>query len=66
MGHLALALMIRTEARRHGVPILEHRALARALDADVDVGRAIPAKHFQAVAKVLAFVFKLKGRRAQA
>lgn len=65
-GHDALAMMIRAEARRHGVPILEHRALARALDADVEVGRAIPAKHFQAVAKVLAFVFRLKGRRAQA
>lgn len=59
-GHDALAMMIRAEARKHGVPILEHRALARAIDAEVEVGRTIQAKHFQAVAKVLAFVYRLR------
>lgn len=61
-GHDALALQIRAEARKHGVPILEHRALARALDAEVKVGRTIPAKHFMTVAKVLAFVYRLRPR----
>src|ERR1700689_4301093 len=51
-----IALQIRTEARKHGIPILENRPLARALEATVPVGHAIPAMHFAAVARVLAFV----------
>ncbi len=61
-GHDEVALRIRTEARKHGIPILENRKLARALDAEVAVGRAIPAAHFAAVARVLAFVYRLKGK----
>ena len=61
-GHDDVALRIRAEARRHGIPILENRRLARALDAEVQVGRVVPAAHFAAVARVLAFVFKLRGR----
>jgi flagellar biosynthetic protein FlhB len=57
------ALQIRTEARKHGIPILENRPLARALEATVPVGHAIPAMHFAAVARVLAFVYKLRGRK---
>lgn len=60
-----LALQIRAEARRHGIPILENRPLARALEATVPVGQAVPAMHFAAVARVLAFVYKLKGRSAR-
>lgn len=63
-GHDEVALHIRSEARRHGIPILESRALARALDAEVKIGRPIPGAHFAAVAHVLAFVFRLRGRRA--
>jgi flagellar biosynthetic protein FlhB len=62
-GHDELALKIRTEARKHGIPILENRPLARALDAEVEIGDPIPGQHYVAVAKVLAFVFSLKGRR---
>lgn len=61
-GHDEVALRIRAEARKHGIPILENRRLARALDAEVQVGRPVPAAHFAAVARVLAFVFKLRGR----
>jgi flagellar biosynthetic protein FlhB len=61
-GHDEVALRIRAEARRHGIPILENRRLARALDAEVPVGRAVPAAHFAAVARVLAFVYRLRGR----
>ena len=57
------ALQIRTEARKHGIPILENRPLARALEATVPIGGAIPAMHFAAVARVLAFVYKLRGRK---
>ena len=58
-----IALQIRTEARKHGIPILENRPLARALEATVPVGHAIPAMHFAAVARVLAFVYKLRGHK---
>ena len=63
-GHDEVALQIRADARKHGVPIIESRALARSLDAEVPIGRPIPGAHFAAVAKVLAFVYRLKGRRA--
>lgn len=62
-GHDDVALQIRAIARRHGVPILENRALARALDAEVAIGRSIPAAHFTAVARILAFVYRLRDRR---
>jgi len=60
-GHDEVALRIRAEARKHGIPILENRRLARALDAEVQVGRPVPPAHFAAVARVLAFVYKLGG-----
>jgi flagellar biosynthetic protein FlhB len=59
-----VALQIRTEARRLGIPILENRPLARALYAEVAVGRMVPQAQFAAVAQVLAFVFRLKKRGA--
>lgn len=65
-GHDEVALQIRAEARKHGVPILENRRLARALDAEVQVGRPVPAAHFAAVARVLAFVYKLRKKKLPA
>lgn len=59
-----VALQIRAEARKHGIVILENRPLARALEATVPVGQPVPAAHFAAVARVLAYVYKLRGRRA--
>ena len=68
-GHDAMALQIRSEARRHGVPILENRRLARALDAEVQIGRMVPGKHFAAVAhqhmRCVAFRILLHLRPAQ-
>lgn len=61
-GHDDFALQLRAVARRHGIPIVEQRVLARALDAEVPLGRAIPSVHFAAVARVLAFVYKLRRR----
>jgi flagellar biosynthesis protein FlhB len=64
-GHDDLALRIRAEARKYGIPILENRPLARALDAEVPIGHTIPMAHFAAVARVLAFVYRLRGGRAR-
>ena len=59
-----LALRIRAVAEAHDVPVMEEPALARALYRSVDVGREIPPALYVAVAEVLAFVWRLKGRSA--
>jgi len=65
-GKDAVALRIRAEARRHGVPVMEQKALARALHAGVEVGREVPEKLYQAVAEVLAFVYRVNHQRLAA
>lgn len=55
---------IKQAARSAGVPIVERRALARALFRSVPVGREIPSPMFRAVAEVLAYIYSLPGRRA--
>jgi flagellar biosynthetic protein FlhB len=56
-----VALRIRERAREAGVPIVEAKPLARALWRACEVGDEIPAPLYEAVAKVLAFVRRLKG-----
>lgn len=55
-----IAFRIREIAKESGVPILERKALARALFASTEVGQEIPRELFKAVAEVLAYVYKLK------
>lgn len=57
-----VALRIRELAKENGVTIMENKPLARALYDRAEIGDAIPADLFQAVAEVLAYVYKLKGR----
>lgn len=52
-----LALRIRTEARRHGVPIKENRPVARTLYATAEVGEVIPVALYKAVAQLLASIY---------
>ena len=59
-----LALKIRYIASAHGIPIVERPPLARAIYADVPVGREIHQAHYEAVAEVLAYVYRLEGRAA--
>jgi flagellar biosynthetic protein FlhB len=59
-GRGAVALRIREEAERHGVPIMRDIPLARALHAACDLGQEIPVELYQAVAKVLAVVMSLR------
>ena len=56
-----LALKIRERARETGVPTLERPELARALYRVVEVDKPIPHDLYQAVAQVLAFVYRLRG-----
>jgi flagellar biosynthetic protein FlhB len=55
-----LALRIRQLAAAHAVPIVERPPLARALYAGIEVGQEISPEHYQAVAEVLAYVYKLE------
>ncbi len=57
-----LAQRIKEVARDNEIEIVENKPLARTLYANVEVGEMIPQELFQAVAEVLAFVYKLKGK----
>lgn len=59
-----LALRIRELAMRHGVPIVQRPPLARSLYKNVEVGQQIPAEHYTAVAEILAYVYRLSGRKS--
>ena len=59
-GKGAFALRIRKVAKEHGIPILERKPLARALYASVEVDQEIPQNLYQAMAEVLAYIYKLK------
>jgi len=56
-----LALKIKERAKATGVPIVENRPLARSLYRSVELDRPIPPELYQAVAQILAFVYRLRG-----
>ncbi len=58
-GKNYLALRIRQIAIDHQVPIVENMPLAQALYKSADVGQEIPQHLYQAVAEVLAYIYKL-------
>jgi flagellar biosynthesis protein FlhB len=57
-----LAERIKKIATEAGVPLVENVALARTLFKTVKVGKYIPRALYQAVADVLTYVYRLKGR----
>lgn len=57
-----LAYKIKDLAKEHNVEIVENKPLARMLYANVEVGNEIPPELYQAVAEVLAYVYKLKNK----
>ncbi|MBF0233330.1 MAG: flagellar biosynthesis protein FlhB [Desulfamplus sp.] len=61
-GAGAVAANIRRIAEESGVPLVENKELARNLYSMVDIGQAVPPDLFQAVAELLAYVYKLKGK----
>jgi flagellar biosynthetic protein FlhB len=60
-----VALRIREIAKENDVPIVENPPLARALHAHVDLDAEIPPEHYRAVAEVISYVMKIKGRVAR-
>ncbi len=59
-GQDNIAQIIKKTARKARVPIIENKPLARSLYRQCEVGQQIPESLFQAVAEVLAYVFRLK------
>lgn len=56
-GQDLIALRIRETAERHGVPVVEDKALARSMYDSVEVDRMIPPDFYRAVAQILFFIF---------
>lgn len=67
-GRNLLAEKIKQIARENGIMLIENRPLAQALYKSVEVGDSIPAKLYQAVAEILAMVFRAQAevRRSEA
>ncbi|HIJ38521.1 MAG TPA: flagellar biosynthesis protein FlhB [Rhodospirillaceae bacterium] len=61
-GQNLVALKIREIAEEHKVPIVENPPLARALFATVEIDAEIPPEHYKAVAEVISYVLRLKGK----
>lgn len=58
-GRGTIAEKIIEAARLHGVPVVEDSPLAEGL-IRVEIGREIPPELFQAVAQVMAFLYRLE------
>jgi flagellar biosynthetic protein FlhB len=65
-GKNLVAAQIRRIAAEHDVPIVPDPPLARSLHASVELDQMIPAELYAAVAQVLAYVYRLAGRRRMA
>ncbi|MBC8016284.1 MAG: flagellar biosynthesis protein FlhB [Sporomusaceae bacterium] len=61
-GQDIIAQKIKEIAKEHKVIIVENKMLARALYTAVEIGQPVPHDLYQAVAEVLAYVYKLKKR----
>jgi flagellar biosynthetic protein FlhB len=58
----ALALRIRAIAEDNDVTVVENPPLARALHASVEIDEPVPPEHYKAVAQVIGYVMRLKGK----
>ncbi|MFO1093815.1 MAG: flagellar biosynthesis protein FlhB [Planctomycetaceae bacterium] len=59
-GSDRFARRIADVARQHGIPVLERKPLARLLYRSVKIGQTIPQELYQALAEILAYVYRLK------
>ncbi len=58
-----VAHKIREIAEEHKIPIVRNPPLARALFDNVDLDEEIPTEHYKAVAEVIGYVYRLKGKK---
>ncbi len=64
-GQRLVAQKIKEIARKHGIPIVEDKPLARALLKMCEVGQMVPASLYRAVAEVLAHIYRVQGRKVR-
>jgi len=57
-----LVTVMKKLARQHNVPVVENPPVARALYNSVEVGREIPVELYQAIAEIIAMVYRMKGK----
>lgn len=63
-GAGVIARNIKNLAEKHDIPMVENKELAQNLYSLVEIGQEIPAFLYQAVAEVLAYIYKIKGSHA--
>jgi flagellar biosynthetic protein FlhB len=57
-----IAEKIKEIGRAHKIPIMENKPLAQILYKTIDLGETIPSALYQAVAEILAYVYRLKNK----
>ncbi len=57
-----IALRIREVAKENNIVLYENKPLARMLYDTVEIDEMVPQEHYKAVAEVISYVFKLKGK----
>ncbi|MBL29181.1 MAG: flagellar biosynthesis protein FlhB [Rhodospirillaceae bacterium] len=60
-----VAERIREIATENGIAIVENPPLCRALFAGVEIDQQVPVEHYQAVAEIISYVWRLRGRLPQ-
>lgn len=64
-GMNLVAQRIKELARENGIPVVEDKPLAQALYKQVEVGQSIPYELYEAVATILAHVYRNKNRQQE-
>jgi len=64
-GERIIAEEIKAIADKVFVPIVENEPLARSIFRTTDVGKLVPPELYQAIAEVLAYVYKIKKKRSE-
>ncbi len=59
-GQRIMAERIKQVAKEHKVPIVENKPVARALFKTAEIGHPVPVDLYQAVAEILAFIYRLR------
>ncbi len=62
-GKNLVAQRIREIAKEHDIPIVENPPVARNIYSTVEVNTFIPSELFKPVAEILAYIYKLKGKK---
>lgn len=58
-----VAIRIKEIAKENKVPIIENKPLARLIFSEVEVEQSIPVNMYQAVAEILALIYKMKKKK---